>query len=96
MNGTDAQSRLRVYRGIKNVMDVGTVVEYNHKPNVSTWNDDYCDTFNGTDGTIFHPYFDKKGRDDLVAFNGDLCRNIICYFDSKTKFAGTNMFIINL
>ena len=79
---------MRVIRGLKNIKDVGKVVEYNGKPNISIWGDDYCDTFNGTDGTVFHPFFDKKGADDLVAFNPNLCRSISCYFDSHTKFAG--------
>jgi scavenger receptor class B protein 1 len=69
-------------------MDVGKVIEYNNSPNISVWDDEYCDTFNGTDGTVFHPFFDKKGKDDVVAFNPKLCRSISCHFESKTTYAG--------
>ncbi|XP_031776848.1 uncharacterized protein LOC100123085 [Nasonia vitripennis] len=88
LNGTDSKGRMRVQRGIKNFMNVGTVVEYDNKPNISVWGDEYCDTFNGTDGTIFHPFFNKKGKDDLVAYNELLCRGISCHFVSKSKWKG--------
>ena len=77
-------------------MDVGKVIEYNNKNNISIWDDDYCDTINGTDGTIFHPFFDKKGREDVVAFNQDLCRVITLQFDSFTKLFGTYSAYINI
>lgn len=73
-------------------MKLGTVVQHNNKPNISVWNDDYCDQFNGSDGTIFHPFFDKNGKDDIVVFNTDLCRNINCHFVSKSKQSGTELF----
>ena len=88
MNGTDAPARTRVYRGLKSLMDVGKVVEYNNKPNMSVWNDEYCDKFRGTDGTIFHPFFNKKGKDELITVYTPLCRNIVCHYDSKSEIAG--------
>ncbi|XP_011499315.1 PREDICTED: LOW QUALITY PROTEIN: sensory neuron membrane protein 1-like [Ceratosolen solmsi marchali] len=87
-NGTESKARTRVHRGIKNIMDVGKVIEYNNNRNISVWDDEYCDTFNGTDGTVFHPHFDRKGRDDVVVFNPNLCRSISCHFESKTTFDG--------
>lgn len=87
MNATDTK-RIRVYRGYKNIMDVGRVIEYNKKPNISTWNDEYCDKFNGTDGTVFHPFFNKKGKDDLVIFSPYFCRNIVSRYESKTSYKG--------
>lgn len=68
--------------------DVGMVVEYNGKPNISTWNDEFCDKFRGTDSTVYHPFFDPKGKDDMIAFNGGVCRNLVFHFDSKSKVAG--------
>ncbi|XP_058792641.1 sensory neuron membrane protein 1-like [Phymastichus coffea] len=91
-NSTDSKARIRVRRGLKSIMDLGRVIEYNDKPNMSVWNDNYCDSFNGTDGTIFHPYFDKKGKDDLVVFNADICRSISCRYDSiKVKHSGVTL-----
>lgn len=69
-------------------MDVGKVVEYDDKPNISTWNDKYCDTYEGTDGTIFHPYFNKNGKDLLIVYNTALCRIIRLHYDSKVKTHG--------
>ncbi|XP_008215384.2 sensory neuron membrane protein 1 [Nasonia vitripennis] len=91
INGTENKARHRVKRGLKNIMEVGKVVEYDGKNNVSVWDNEICDAFNGSDGSVFHPYFDKKGKDDLVAFNADLCRSVICHYDSDTKFAGLKL-----
>ncbi|KAJ8687761.1 hypothetical protein QAD02_023555, partial [Eretmocerus hayati] len=86
-NATESKE-FRVLRGLKNIMDVGKVLEYDHKPNISKWDDEFCDTFNGTDGTVFHPFFDKKGRDDIVLFNSQLCRSLSAWYVGKTKVSG--------
>lgn len=91
MNATDAKHRHRVKRGLKKIMDVAKVVEYNGKTNISVWDEDYCDAFNGTDGTVFHPFFDKKGREDIVAFNPDICRSVSIHYESKSKYAGKSL-----
>lgn len=85
-NDTSSKKKLRVLRGVKNLMDVGVVVEFNGKTNISTWGDDYCDTFNGTDGTIFHPFLYED--EDVVSFAPDLCRSLSTTFEKKTKVAG--------
>ena len=69
-------------------MDVGVVVQYDGKTNISKWNDDYCDTFNGTDGTIFHPFLYED--EDVVSFAPDLCRSLGAYFEEKTSVSGTS------
>nr|ANG08490.1 sensory neuron membrane protein 2 [Trichogramma dendrolimi] len=88
MNATDSKDRLRVRRGSANFMQVGEVVEYNGKEALDVWQDERCDALNGTDGTIFHPFFDQAGRDDLVSFSPGMCRSLACKFDAKTEFAG--------
>ena len=55
--------------------------------NISVWNDDYCDTFNGTDGTIFHPWLYED--EDVVSFSPDICRSLSTKFQKKTSIAGT-------
>lgn len=74
-------------RGINELMDVGTVVELDDKKNISKWDDDYCDTFNGTDGTIFHPFLYED--EDIVSFAPDICRSLSTTFEQHTKYAGT-------
>lgn len=67
-------------------MDVGIVVEYDGKKNISTWDDEYCDTFNGTDGTVFHPFFAEK--EDIVSFGPDICRSLSVKYEKKSKYKG--------
>lgn len=73
-------------RGIKKLKEIGTVVEYDGKDNIDKWNDTYCDTFNGTDGTIFHPFFGPT--EDIVSFSPDICRSMPATFERKSKAQG--------
>ncbi|KAJ8687778.1 hypothetical protein QAD02_023572 [Eretmocerus hayati] len=85
-NDTPSKGRLRVLRGVKNLHDVGVVVESAGLKNISKWNDTECDTFHGTDGTIFHPFFYED--EDVVSFSPDICRSLGTKFVEKTKVAG--------
>jgi scavenger receptor class B protein 1 len=67
-------------------MDVGVVVEYDGKKNISKWDNDYCDTFNGTDGFVFHPFLYED--EDIVSFAPDLCRSLGATFSEKVKRSG--------
>ena len=74
-------------------MDVGKVIEVNGKPNISVWNDEYCDTFRGTDGTIFHPFFAKE--ESIITYSSDICRSLEMYpTDYRTTILGK--YVINL
>ena len=88
MNDTDSKKRIRVKRGLKNIKDVGKVVEVDNKLNISVWDDEKCDTFQGTDGTVFAPYFDESGKDDVIAYNPSICRNVAMKFEKKGKHFG--------
>ncbi|KAJ8687762.1 hypothetical protein QAD02_023556 [Eretmocerus hayati] len=90
-NATDSKTVTKVRRGAKNIKNVGVVVEYDNKNNMSKWSDDYCDTFNGTDSTIFHPFFDNDGKEDVVIFNPDVCRSFSLEFEDKIKFRGLTL-----
>ncbi|XP_014214799.1 sensory neuron membrane protein 1-like isoform X2 [Copidosoma floridanum] len=87
-NDTPTKKRLRVLRGVNNQMDVGRVVEYDGKPNISTWGDKYCDTFNGTDGTVFHPFF--KEKEDIVSFAPDICRSLSIGYERPSSYKEFN------
>lgn len=60
-----------VKRGIKNVMEVGSVVAIDGKPEMTFWRDS-CNQYSGTDGTVFPPFLTEKDR--LESFSGDMCR----------------------
>ena len=87
-------------RGTKNLTKLGEVVEYDNKKNFSLWNDEKCDDFGGgTDCSIFHPFFDKKGKDSISVVSSDICRRLEFNYDSFTfNYAGILLFqqIINL
>ena len=92
MNGTDSKDRIRVKRGYENLKEVGEVVEYNSKNNKDVWKDEFCDTFNGTDGTIFHPFFKETGEEDVVSFSSNMCRVIKCHYETNSEFAGIDFY----
>ncbi|XP_023315904.1 sensory neuron membrane protein 1-like isoform X1 [Trichogramma pretiosum] len=85
-NDTPSLARTRVLRGVKKLKQIGTVVEHDGKGNISKWDDEFCDTFNGTDGTVFHPKLYED--EDIVAFSPDLCRSISSKYRSKSKAKG--------
>lgn len=70
-NGT-AGKQYRVKRGIKNVTDVGKVVEFEEKTKLDVWNGDHCNKLAGTDGTIFSPFI-AEGQ-QMTSFSAELCR----------------------
>ncbi|KAK9307568.1 hypothetical protein QLX08_002178 [Tetragonisca angustula] len=89
-NGTILPDRIRVLRGIKNYKDVGKVVELNGQKMLDLWAGDECNTFNGTDSTIFAPLLTEE--DDIVSFSPDICRSLGAHFSHKTKIKGVNTF----
>lgn len=53
-------------------MDLGQVVEFEGKPKLDMWGSEECNTYGGTDSTIFPPFL--KEEDGLVSFAPDICR----------------------
>ena len=59
-------------RGIKNIREIGTVLEFNGEKMMSVWSGDGCNTYKGTDSTIFPPFLTHS--DKITAYAPDLCR----------------------
>lgn len=59
-------------RGIENIKDVGRVVEYEGKKQLTVYDGEECNKFRGTDSTIFSPFLTTS--DKIEAFAPDLCR----------------------
>ena len=79
--------RIRVKRGIKNIKDVGKVVEFKGEPALTNWPEgSTCNEFNGTDSTIFHPFLFKE--EDVVSFAPDLCRSMGARWDGTFTAVG--------
>ena len=70
-NGT-ARDRLKVRRGVRNIKQIGVVVEHNGKTEMDVWDGGDCNRIFGTDTTIFPPFLTKK--DNVEAYAFDLCR----------------------
>lgn len=72
---------------MKDLRDVGRVIEYEEEPEMDAWDGDECNAIRGTEGTVFPPYL-KVGQ-DVYAFSPALCRSVpITYTNKKTKNAG--------
>ncbi|XP_014206753.1 sensory neuron membrane protein 1-like [Copidosoma floridanum] len=87
-NGSDSSDRMRVARGVRRIEDVGKVVGLNGRANMSVWGVSQCDKIEGTDGSIFHPFFDEDGAEPLDVFVPSMCRSLRYRFHSKTQFYG--------
>nr|AIU56857.1 sensory neuron membrane protein 1 [Microplitis mediator] len=96
-NGTVIPDTIRVHRGKRNYLEVGIVTEFKGEPKLNVWPEEGdCNTFNGTDSTIFHPFLYED--EDVVSFAPDLCRSLSAIYQKPTKVKGikTNRYIASL
>lgn len=75
-----------VYKGIKNINDLGRIIKYNDEPEVDVWDGDECNRIIGTDSTIFPPFMTKD--QGLWAFEADICRSMKAHYVRKSRYAG--------
>ncbi|KAL7302089.1 hypothetical protein TKK_0005318 [Trichogramma kaykai] len=88
MNASEDGDEYRVKRGIADVMEVGKIVALNDQEKLSVWDDEVCDSFHGTAGILYQPFFDKTGKDVLAIFASELCRSLVVYYESIGQFKG--------
>nr|AQN78521.1 sensory neuron membrane protein 1 [Meteorus pulchricornis] len=96
-NGTASRDRIKVKRGLKQILDVGVVQTFNNKTKLDTWVEKgNCNTLNGTDSTIFHPFL--YDNEDIVSFSSDICRSVSARFQQKSSVGGikTNRYTASL
>lgn len=94
MNATK-HTQLTVRRGMKNIKDLGRVVQVNGEDKMKTWSTDECNQFSGTDGTIFPPGLLKD--DGVTAFYPGFCRGFRTQYEKASSYAGikTSRYIFN-
>lgn len=78
-----------VYRGKKNIHDVGKVHSFDGG-DIDQWpmvdEDDECNQYYGTDSTIFPPLITPG--EPLSAFDPAVCRSLFVTFIKNSKYAG--------
>lgn len=86
----------KVLRGIKNVRDLGKVLEIDGEDEHDAWDGDECNEIKGTDGLIFPPF--GKKEEPIVAVEKLVCRSFDVPFERKTKYRGipVHMFTYDL
>ncbi|XP_042191751.1 platelet glycoprotein 4 [Callorhinchus milii] len=83
-NGT-ADGFYNVFNGKDDIDKVALIDRWRNEKNLPFWNDAYCDMINGTDGSSFPPFIDKK---DLYFFSSDICRSIFAKYEGTQKLKG--------
>lgn len=94
-NGTDG-FRFKTLRGVKNLNDLGRVVEFNKEPELDVWDGDECNELRGTESSIFPPFQHKKAG--IWAFEALICRSMQTKYVGKSSYSGlpTSRHIIDL
>ena len=59
-------------RGIKNIKELGQVVQFNGENALNIWSGDKCNKLTGSDSTIFPPFLTPQ--DPVAAFTPEICR----------------------
>lgn len=85
MNGTDV-GRFKTYRGVKNIQNLGKVIEFNGEPELDIWDGDECNEIRGTESSIFPPFGIKE--DGIWAFEAGVCRSMQIKYERPSKYRG--------
>ncbi|KAJ8971696.1 hypothetical protein NQ317_014679, partial [Molorchus minor] len=88
-NATEGKT-FTVKRGISNSKDLGRLLAFDGKKELTLWGTKVCNSFKGTDGWIFAPFLNED--EDIWTYSADLCRNIRATFVKKTVFKGVDVF----
>nr|CAD7201107.1 unnamed protein product [Timema douglasi] len=78
-NGT-IKGRYRVDRGISDPRNLGRIVEYEGRKNVTAWGQEQCNMINGTDASIFPPF---QTDPQIDVFFPEICRSLSLDFKNE-------------
>lgn len=73
-----------MFRGIKNISDIGHVVEYQEETELDTYDGEECNEFKGTDGLFFPPFLNTNMK--IWAFAAPICRSLATWFEEKSSY----------
>ncbi|KAJ9589993.1 hypothetical protein L9F63_016885, partial [Diploptera punctata] len=86
--------RYRVKRGIKNIKELGQIVQFNGMKKMSIWSGEECNRFIGSDGTLFAPFLGPA--DKLGVFSPTICRSLEPYHVGNIKYKGLESYTYSL
>ncbi|CAL8137069.1 unnamed protein product [Orchesella dallaii] len=84
-NGSDA-GLMEVFAGVKDSSKFGNIASWNNAPNVTFWENEYCNMINGSDGSLFPPFVTRDRI--LPIFSPDLCRSLYLTYEGDTEILG--------
>ncbi|XP_060759532.1 platelet glycoprotein 4 [Neoarius graeffei] len=84
-NGSD-DGLYNVFTGKGDISRVNSISSWNYTKSLPYWNDAYCNMINGTDGSSFSPFLDKKVP--LYFFSSDICRSVSAEFSDRLDLKG--------
>jgi hypothetical protein len=61
-----------VKSGVNDIRMLGRLVEWKGQPNLTMWAGGICNNIDGTDSTIFRPFWSPKEK--IAIFLTDMCR----------------------
>lgn len=73
-----------------NFNNLGKVVRWNGKTDLSYWKGKHCNTLRGTDGQFFHPFVQKDEK--LEIFAPDLCRTLAIQYIKTTSIRSIELY----
>jgi len=94
-NNTE-EKEVKINTGKNNILELGSIVNYDNKTKLSTWYDDReaedrsCNRIHGTDGSIFPPHVKKSQVFHI--FNKDMCRSLPIEYEETVKHFGMDTF----
>lgn len=83
-NSNDGQ--FRVSSGILDSRALGRIMAWKGQSNLTMWDGDFCNRIEGTDSTIYPPFWSPK--DKIAIFLSDMCRSLYADFDSEVTWKG--------
>ncbi|XP_014063845.1 platelet glycoprotein 4 [Salmo salar] len=83
-----------VFTGKDDISKVSIIDSWQGEKKVSFWNNTYCDMINGTDGSSFSPFLDKKKP--LYFFSPDISRSVSAEYERSLNLKGIEVYRFKL
>ncbi|XP_017778532.1 PREDICTED: sensory neuron membrane protein 2-like [Nicrophorus vespilloides] len=86
LNGTD-DGPWEMGRGLKNTTK-GQIYSYEGQTKMDIWGNEYCNQINGSDSTVFPPYFNLLKPMRVYTFAQDFCRSLYASYEKEGEEFG--------